>query len=242
MKRRMIDLDPELHALLRRRSVERRAPPDLRARVLDRAWAIVAAGGAIPPPASRPNLAAAPPMPLARRGVRLWLAMAASVAIAGGAVGALAALHGRAAQRPMPSSAASASPILITHGGSSPDESGELPTAAPERAARAAPERPSRRAHVAAEVDRLIAEVDLVQRAHAAYTRRDFSGTLALVAEHARRFPKGHLAEEREALRVRSLNALGRRHEAHRAAAAFAVQFPRSVLLPRVDVDVDVGP
>ena len=82
--------------------------------------------------------------------------------------------------------------------------------------------------------DPFTAELDLLQRAHGAYTRRDFSVALTLVAEHARRFPNGHLAEQREALRVRSLAGAGRADEAHRAAAAFAVRFPRSVLLPRV--------
>ena len=39
---------------------------------------------------------------------------------------------------------------------------------------------------------------------------------LVALAEHARRFPDGRLAEEREALRVRSLLALGRRHKARK--------------------------
>jgi hypothetical protein len=82
--------------------------------------------------------------------------------------------------------------------------------------------------------DPFTAELDLLQRAHGAYTRRDFSAALKLVAEHARRFPNGPLAEQREALRVRSLLGAGRTDEAHRAAAAFKVRFPRSVLLPRV--------
>ena len=79
------------------------------------------------------------------------------------------------------------------------------------------------------------AELELLQRAHAAYTRREFSVALTLVAEHTRRFPRGRLAEQREALRVRSLLGAGRAEEAHRAAAAFAVRFPRSVLLSRLE-------
>ena len=77
-------------------------------------------------------------------------------------------------------------------------------------------------------------ELALLQRAHGAYTRHDFSVALTLVAAHARRFPNGQLAEQREALRVRSLMGAGRPDEAHRAAAAFAVRFPRSILLSRV--------
>ena len=100
------------------------------------------------------------------------------------------------------------------------------------------PARPAtlpRPARPAAKGDPFSAELELLQRAHAAYTGRDFSNVLALIAEHARRFPKGRLAEQREALRVRSLAGAGRADEARRAAAAFAVQFPRSVLLPRLE-------
>jgi hypothetical protein len=78
------------------------------------------------------------------------------------------------------------------------------------------------------------AELGLLQRAQAAYARRDLSGALALAAEHSRRFPDGRLAEEREALRVRSLAASGRGADARRAVAAFARRFPHSVLLPRL--------
>ena len=80
-----------------------------------------------------------------------------------------------------------------------------------------------------------LAEVELLQLAHLAYARRDFRGALALVAEHARRFPRGPLAEECEALRVESLLAAGHAGEARRAGAAFAARFPRSVLLPGIE-------
>jgi hypothetical protein len=57
---------------------------------------------------------------------------------------------------------------------------------------------------------------------------------LVLVAEHARQFPNGRLAEEREALRIRSLASARRADEAVRAFAAFAARFPQSALLPRL--------
>jgi hypothetical protein len=78
------------------------------------------------------------------------------------------------------------------------------------------------------------AELRLLQRAQAAYSERDLAGALALAGEHRRRFPNGRLAEEREALRVRSLAASGRGADARRAVAAFARCFPHSVLLPRL--------
>jgi hypothetical protein len=64
--------------------------------------------------------------------------------------------------------------------------------------------------------------------------REDFAAAQPPIAEHARRFQDGRLAEEREALRVKSLAGLGRSDEARRAAAAFKARFPRSVLLPAV--------
>ena len=78
------------------------------------------------------------------------------------------------------------------------------------------------------------AELELLQRAQAAYAGRDFLGALVVISEHVRRFPGGRLAEEREALRVRSLADSGRPDEARRAAGAFGERFPRSVLLPRL--------
>ena len=105
------------------------------------------------------------------------------------------------------------------------------PAVAMPRAAAPKTARSSRSAHVA---DPYTAELELLQRAQAAYTQRDFPEALALVGEHTRRFPKGHLAEERDALRVRSLVGMGRAGEAKSAATNFAAQFPRSVLLPRL--------
>lgn len=78
------------------------------------------------------------------------------------------------------------------------------------------------------------AELECLQRAQVAFAGRDFLSALAISAEHARRFPDGWLAEEREALRVRSLAGAGRAAEARRAAVAFAERFPRSALSSRL--------
>jgi hypothetical protein len=77
-------------------------------------------------------------------------------------------------------------------------------------------------------------ELALLRRAQTEYASHEFADALILVAEHARRFPNGRLAEEREALRVRSLAGAGHGDEARRAFAAFAKRFPRSALLPRL--------
>jgi hypothetical protein len=55
------------------------------------------------------------------------------------------------------------------------------------------------------------------------------------IEEHERKFPDGALAEERDALAVRTLVALGRNPEARRRAEALRSRFPRSVFLPAVE-------
>jgi tetratricopeptide (TPR) repeat protein len=58
------------------------------------------------------------------------------------------------------------------------------------------------------------AEVALLSKAQAALSRGRPQEALEAIAEHARRFPRGALAEERSATRVRTLCALGRTQEA----------------------------
>jgi hypothetical protein len=79
------------------------------------------------------------------------------------------------------------------------------------------------------------AELRLLRQARAAVLREDFAAALPPLAEHARRFRNGRLAEEREALRVKALAGLGRDREAARTAAAFEARFPRSPLVSAVN-------
>jgi hypothetical protein len=63
----------------------------------------------------------------------------------------------------------------------------------------------------------------------------DPAGALALTEEHARRFPNGSLAPEREVLAIESLAALGRTADARARLAAFRAVYPQSVHLARLD-------
>src|SRR3954470_18048367 len=99
MSYRHLDLEPELSAFLSGRPIVRRAPPDVRARALARARATLAADGVIWPVRSRELAPALPSAGSGRRGL-LRAALAASVVVTSAAVGAFAALHGRAAQVP----------------------------------------------------------------------------------------------------------------------------------------------
>ncbi len=236
MKRHGSDLDPELEAFLTPCKIQREPPPELRARVLARARATVAAGGETPRFPARDL----PPAPRVRapRGRRLvWIAFAASVAVTAGAVGAVAALHRQGARAPQPAGPERAVPAPIA-----PLTSVGTPASEPLAPdAESAAARPPHPARPGAKTDPFSAELDLLQRAHAAYTRHDFSAALTLVAEHARRFPNGHLAEQREALRVRSLAGSGRRtkriaprlHSRSNFPAAFCCRGLREARNPR---------
>jgi hypothetical protein len=52
--------------------------------------------------------------------------------------------------------------------------------------------------------------------------------------EHARRFPRGRLEEERDALRIQTLARLGEGSRASELAREFSVRFPESPLLGAV--------
>ena len=236
MKRSAPDLDPELESLLRPRKAARQLPEDVRARVLARSRAFMsgtsdrrAISRAVPLAGSRPVAVSS-----ARGSGLRRVAIAAAIAILVGAAGAVAALRSRVSDAPpaaFPASSGSL-PIPVREETDLDAELAALMTAPPAAAHHAVTSRP----HAVPKVGgpNPLAEVELLQHAHLAYARRDFRGALALVAEHARRFSHGPLAEECEALRVESLLAAGHAVEARRAAVVFAKRFPRSVLLPGI--------
>ncbi len=77
-------------------------------------------------------------------------------------------------------------------------------------------------------------EADLLREADGALKAGHPARALALLQEHATRFPGGILIEEREAERVVVLCALGRTDEARAAASRFSREHPRSPLGRRV--------
>ena len=234
MKSGEVDVEPELNAFIAGRKVIRHIPADLRARAVARARVIVASGGVV-----RPALLLDPPVRAAARVGRPWYltpaAVAASATLAVGAFAGIATWqHHDPAVAPQATPAAPAEAPRSVRTASAPRA--ESPDLALPVAARPSPRvRPARAARPTTAVDPLAAEVELLQRAHGSFTRQDFGIALRLIAEHARRFPQGALAEQREALRVRSLAGSGRTDEARRAAVAFAEKFPRSVLLSAVE-------
>jgi hypothetical protein len=194
-----------------------------RARIRARARATVAA-------ASRSTLPAA----TSQQTSRSRLALAAGVAFVLGATGTAAAFlgHGAAVPRSAPTapktSVARTPPIVNTVA----DDDRPTPSIDEEPVVKAATPRHHRRASRVS--DPRAAELALIQHAQAAYADGNLPNALELLAEHGRRFPTGRLAEEREALRVRSLAGCGRSVDARRALAAFADRYPHSVLLPHL--------
>lgn len=189
-----------------------RAVPALPATV--RARAMARARRALTAPLPAAPVTVSPPPHTIR-----WATAAALILLAGAAGGAAAYELGARRQPTI----APAPPVLAVRPEVRPiDRPAALPTL-PRPAA------PSvSRADLARE------ELHLVERARAAVARGDFAAAMIPLAEHARRFRDGRLAEEREALRVTALAELGRNAEARRAIAAFERRFPRSPLLAAV--------
>ena len=130
--------------------------------------------------------------------------------------------------------------VPVPAGATAPGESLSEPMPPP-------PRRPTKSRLLPASVptssgDVYASELRLLRPAQMALSQSSFANALALVDEHQRRFPSGHLAEEREALRVKALLGLDRREEARRAAATFSGRFPNSALLARIQAMLGMEP
>lgn len=232
--------ETSLEALLATGRPLPRQPDAVRQRVLARATEAAALA-----PTPLPRSESATRAPAFRH-----VAMAAGAALAVGIAGTVYALDGGGSRlEPAASTPVVAAPAARSTDASAPRMAASpgapvpLPPAAASsrKEAAAAPdiERPSRRPRAGGAGDETYdAELGLMRSAHNAYASHEFANALVLVSEHARRFPRGLLAEEREALRVRCLLAAGRSAEAQRAAADFLRRFPRSVLVPRIEAEV----
>jgi hypothetical protein len=82
----------------------------------------------------------------------------------------------------------------------------------------------------------------LLDEARDAIERGDPEQALAPTASHAARFPRGVLAEEREALRIRALARLGRTAEARALLERMRAAYPRSFLLEGAASEVEAIP
>jgi hypothetical protein len=123
---------------------------------------------------------------------------------------------------PKPSPVANAAP-RVAESAASVAEHATAPAEAPAvdaaRAAAKLPEKPTPPARPS--------EAELLEQARAAL-KTEPARALQRANEHAARFPRGVLVQEREVLAIQALRKLGRSAEAERRAAAFAKAFPGS--------------
>jgi hypothetical protein len=82
--------------------------------------------------------------------------------------------------------------------------------------------------------DPLSAEAELLNAAHRALAR-DPNQALAIAREHARRYPQGQLAAERELIVVQALVKLGRTREAEARGRELRKSAPKSIYDERLD-------
>jgi hypothetical protein len=75
----------------------------------------------------------------------------------------------------------------------------------------------------------LAAQQALLDEARGALRRHDGAGALSAIGAHRLRFPETALFEERSALEIRALVALGRVEEARRLYGTFVGRFPGSL-------------
>jgi hypothetical protein len=113
--------------------------------------------------------------------------------------------------------------------------------AAPATGARSAQHAAPAASSVPGADDQLAAERALIEVARTAIARKQSGSALSALDEHARKFPRGRLSMERQALRVHALRLAGRTDEATSAASTFHQQFPKSYLGPVVDSAVTPG-
>lgn len=221
--------NPDLEALLEHGRIHRRVPASVRARLLARAREVASAATGSSDPTVETVVPSARPL-----GSRRWqFGFAATVALVSAAMLASAAVL---TYRLSPSDT-----VIVPKEAAVPPTHPVPPATAsrpvdPQPDPAPAPSRPERPVNIR---ESYAAELKLLNRSQAAFVKGNLSGALALLAEHARRFPRGRLAEEREALRIRSLAGLGQTSAARGAATAFANRFPHSAMLPRVRAWID---
>jgi hypothetical protein len=230
---RLQPIDPDLDALL---EAERAARPP--AAALDRVWARVGAvsragnarGGGDRDTADDHVEAAGAPHSNG------WIAshvghVAVAAFVLGGAVGAglqaglrkppaehIVYVNGPARTSPL---AAAQPPVELS------------PVTPPSSAQLVTPPHPSASASASSS---LSAERLLLDGARVALTSGEPARALSLLSDHARRFPRPKLGEEREALAIQALVAVGRYDDARARAASFRAAAPHSLFLPAVDV------
>jgi len=226
------ELEPDVLDAVRdaRRILE--PPADVRARMRSRLLA------SLPPrpdgdggddggtPGEKPP--ATPPSPMPK--VPLWtVAAALAVGLSGGL------LYPRAPEVRVVTVVAQPSAVAVVASTAMPAApSSTLPSIAPSDLPSAAPAVAAPSASFATPGAALEAERAMLDVARTALGRGDGPHALGACDDHGRKFPRGVLAEEREAIAVQALLLAQRTDDARARAERFRKSYPRSIFLPAV--------
>jgi hypothetical protein len=225
-------LDPRLDALLEsERSVE--PPPG----TLERIWGRMA----VVAPHSLGSSGSGGPTPLSPwlpSHARSAVAIAFALGVGAGAVGYAVSTGANPerivyVERPALTDSGSAPNVTLA-----PSPTSSVPSPVPESPPPAATTTPS----WGASSSSLSAERVLIAGARHELAAGDAAKAFSLLEEHARRFPRAQLGEEREALIVQTLVALGRYPEARAEAARLRAASPGSLFLPAIDATLESIP
>lgn len=243
---RDVEFEAEARALLRPAREPQAASDEVRARMLRRLSLALPIGGPgdpgtpAPPPSSGPAAANGIARALATR-VPVWSLLASFLAGGVIAVAATRPAPGKSANHEAPIEASAATPSALV-APPSPTMSASVITSIPAAsAAPAAIATPSARpaasiASARADIrGSLEAERALLDVARTALGRGDGSNALRATEEHGRKFPRGILSEEREAMSIQALRLLHRDDEAEARLARFRGHFPTSLILPALE-------
>lgn len=121
----------------------------------------------------------------------------------------------------------SAGPPLLVASSRGDDDVASVPSGRPLASAGAS--------SVAAKSDALAQERAILDRARSRLSASELEAAMKLLDQHAQRFSRGKLSEEREAMAVNVLVRLGRFAEGRRRGEAFRKHFPSSLMLPSVN-------
>ena len=252
----MSDIEPLPPALRALFDDERAAYPEqarARARVLRRIETAVALSSALAPPsavdgpktpANGAPGGASPAVAKAASAAVTRTAAWAALAFAGGLVAG--ELHGRSSPALPPSPAPSTSRASMPPVAPAPsvepvtpvDELTPKPPAAPTLSAAS----PSKATSSGDPASDLAAEQAVIDTARAALSRGRGGDALRATEEHAARFPRGRLSQERELLAIQALLLSGARRDAELRGERFKAIFPRSLYRSAIDELLGTGP
>jgi hypothetical protein len=237
-------LPPDVLELLAREKDGYARDPVLEAQVLSHVELAVGLAG---PPLHPPSAGPGPALATAAAGARRLVGVAVAAFAMGGAVGGGAATllaHRTVPEAARPTVDAGAALLPAASGDETPIPSGSSSSPLDEPPPRALPHSTAPPSAVtsapssASSRGALERERELLDVARAELARGRPDDALTTVEQHARRWPNGLLAEERDVVRIQALAAEGRTAEVSRWAAQFRRTYPKSMLLPAVDAAV----